>query len=183
MNVDYFISLPERLLRATAAGLGGVVYQILSLLLPGWVRGTRLYQATVARVLRILVELVGGVPGLFPTDAMPVRELAVRKVAGNAVELLSFAAVGWSPVWLLAAAADVTGGTHLYLRTFVDDLRREGEPAVVERRSGAAAPLAKVERAGGDLWRRPGLQVQPAVVAHQKDPRRRSVHDPVFDTF
>jgi hypothetical protein len=77
-------------------------------------------------VLRITVELVGGVQGVFLTEDMPVRELAVRKVAGNAVELLSFAAVGWSPVWLLAAAADVTGGTHLYLRTFVDDLRREG---------------------------------------------------------
>jgi hypothetical protein len=89
-------------------------------------RQTRFYQATIARLLRILVELVGGVPGLFPADAMPVRELAVRKVAGNAVELLSFAAVGWSPVWLLAAAADVTGGTRLYLRTFVDDLRRDG---------------------------------------------------------
>ena len=126
MKVAYFISLPERLARAAAAGLGGAIYQILSLLLPGWVRGTRFYQATVERVLRITVELVGGVQGVFLTEDMPVRELAVRKVAGNAVELLSFAAVGWSPVWLLAAAADVTGGTHLYLRTFVDDLRREG---------------------------------------------------------
>jgi hypothetical protein len=126
MNADYFISLPERLARAYAAGLGGALYQISLILLPGWVRGSRLYQATVERVLRITVELVGGVQGVFPTEEMPIQELAVRKAAGNAVELLSFAAVGWSPVWLLAAAADVTGGTQFYLRALVEDLRREG---------------------------------------------------------
>ncbi len=126
LKLDYVISFPERVVRASAAGLGGVIYQATIILLPEWVRGTRFYQATFARVLRITVELVGGVQGVFPMDDMPARELAVRKVAGNAVELLSFAAVGWSPVWLLAAAADVTGGTQFYLRTLVADLRREG---------------------------------------------------------
>ncbi len=124
--VFYIISFPERLVRAASAGLGGLIYQTSVVLLPGWIRGSRLYQATAARVLRIMVELVGDVQGVFPPDEMPVRELAVRKVAGNAIELLSFAAVGWSPVWLLAAAADVTGGTKFYLRTLVEDLRREG---------------------------------------------------------
>lgn len=123
---DYFVSLPERLLRAYAAGLGGAVYQISLVLLPDWVRGSRLYQATVERVLRITVELVGGVQGVFPTEDMPVQELAVRKAAGNVVELLSFVTVGWSPLWLLAAAADVTGGTQFYLHALVEDLRREG---------------------------------------------------------
>jgi len=126
MKVNYFISLPERLVRACAAGLGGALYQISLLLLPGWVRGSRLYQATVERVLRITVELVGGVRGVFPPEEIPVRQLAVRKAAGNVVELLSFVAVGWSPLWLLAAAADVTGGTQFYLRMLVEDLRREG---------------------------------------------------------
>jgi hypothetical protein len=126
LRFDYFISLPERLLRAYAAGLGGAVYQISLVLLPGWVRGSRLYQATVERVLRITVELVGGVQGVFPAEEMSVRELAVRKAAGNVVELLSFVAVGWSPLWLLAAAADVTGGTQFYLHALVEDLRREG---------------------------------------------------------
>ncbi|GAB4538066.1 MAG: hypothetical protein Kow0063_25510 [Anaerolineae bacterium] len=124
--IHYIISFPERLIRATAAGLGGVIYQSTLILLPEWVRGARFYQATFARLLRITVELVGGVQGVFPTDDMPVQQLAARKLAGNAVELLSFAAVGWSPVWLLAAAADVTGGTQFYLRTLVEDLRREG---------------------------------------------------------
>ena len=126
MKVDYIISSPERVVRASAAGLGGAIYQISLILLPGWVRGSKLYQATIARVLRITVELVGGVQGVFPAEDMPVQELATRKVAGNAVELLSIVTVGWSPLWLLAAAADVTGGTQFYLRALVEDLRREG---------------------------------------------------------
>jgi hypothetical protein len=125
-TVDYALSLPERLVRIAAAGLGGTAYQVFWVLLPGWVRQSRLYRATVARLLRIVIELLGGVQGAFPAEDMPVRELAVRKAAGNAVEVVGFVAVGWSPVWLLAAAADVMGGTQVYLRALVEDLQREG---------------------------------------------------------
>jgi hypothetical protein len=126
MKPGYIISLPERLLRALAAGLGGAVYEVSLLLLPEWVRRSRFYQATVARLLRIIIELVGGVPGTFPAEGMSVRQLATRKAAGNAVEMVSFVAVGWSPVWLLAAAADVVGGTQVYLRLLVEDLKSAG---------------------------------------------------------
>lgn len=138
MKLDYLLSLPERLLRALAAGLGGAVYQASLLLLPGWLRRSRFYQATIARLLRIIIELVGGVPGAFPAEAMPVRELAARKAAGNAVELVSFVAVGWSPVWLLTAAADVAGGTQVYLRLLVEDLKS----------AGALSPEADVDSVG-----------------------------------
>src|SRR3712207_7383586 len=57
---------------------------------------------------------------------MPVRELLVRKTAGNAVELSSFVAVGWSPLWLLAGASDLIGGTKVYLRALVKELRDAG---------------------------------------------------------
>ena len=42
---------------------------------------------------------------------------------GNAVELGSIAAFGFSPLWLLAAAADVTHGTRVYLDAFVRELK------------------------------------------------------------
>jgi hypothetical protein len=77
-------------------------------------------------LLRIVIELVGGVEGVYPAQEMPVRELLVRKTAGNVVELSSFMAVGWSPVWLLAGASDLVGGTKVYLRTLVRELRDEG---------------------------------------------------------
>ena len=81
-----------------------MVFETSEVVLPAFVRRSKLYQATVARVLRLVVEMVGGVLGVFGKESMPVRELAVRKLAGNAVELAGFLAFGWSPVWLLAAA-------------------------------------------------------------------------------
>lgn len=125
-RIPYVLSLPERALRAAAAGLGGVLFQVAVVLVPDAIRRSRLYQAIVARLLRIVVELVGGVQGVFPLDDVDLKELAVRKTAGNVIELASFMAVGWSPLWLLAAAADLTGGTRLYLRTLVSELQRDG---------------------------------------------------------
>jgi hypothetical protein len=95
-------------------------------MLPLAVRRSRLYQAIVGRLLRIMIELVGGVEGVYPPQEMPVRELLVRKTAGNVVELSSFVAVGWSPVWLLAGASDLIGGTKVYLHTLVKELQDEG---------------------------------------------------------
>jgi hypothetical protein len=77
-------------------------------------------------MLRIIVELVGGVRGRYAPEAISAQELAVRKLAGNALEMASFVAVGWSPLWLLAAAADLMGGTRLYLQLFVQELKRTG---------------------------------------------------------
>ena len=47
-------------------------------------------------------------------------------MAGNAVELAGFLAVGWSPVWLLAGASDLVGGSKAYLRALVAQLRDAG---------------------------------------------------------
>src|SRR5919205_3856513 len=90
----YLASLPERSARAGAALTGGLVYETGEVLLPLAVRRSRVYQAVVGRLLRITIELVGGVEGVFPTEEMQARELLVRKTAGNAVEIASFMAVG-----------------------------------------------------------------------------------------
>ncbi len=126
MNNRYLISLPERMVRAVAASMGGLIYEATEVLLPGWLRRSRLYRAIVAAFLRIVVELVGGVTGVLPPDDVGVEELAVRKTAGSVIELASFLAVGWSPLWLLAATADLTGGTRTYLRALVSELQRDG---------------------------------------------------------
>lgn len=126
MKYVYWISLPERTLRAVAASLGGLLFEATQVLLPAWLRRSHLYQATVYRMLRLTVEGVGGVKGVMPPDDVDVGKLAVRKAAGNVVELASFVAVGWSPLWLLAAAADLTGGARVYLRALVAEIKREG---------------------------------------------------------
>jgi hypothetical protein len=127
---SYLASLPERTARAGAALAGGLVYEASEVVLPGAVRRSRLYQAIVGRLLRITIELVGGVEGVYPSEEMQARELLVRKTAGNAVELASFLAVGWSPGWLLAGASNLVGGSKADLRALVaesssfEELRR-----------------------------------------------------------
>ena len=119
----YVVSLPERLLRATAAGGGGLLLEAADHILPPAARESKLYQCTVARPFRITVEFVGGVEGRFPSE-MSAPELVKRKVAGNIVELGCVFTVGFSPLWFLAAASDVTNGTRVYLDTFVRELKR-----------------------------------------------------------
>ena len=126
MKHRYLVSLPERIVRALASSVGGLIYEATEVLLPGWLRRSRLYQAIVAALLRITVELVGGATGVLPPDDVGVEELAMRKTAGGVIELASFMAVGWSPLWLLAAAADLTGGTRTYLHALVLELQRDG---------------------------------------------------------
>lgn len=122
----YLASLPERTVRAGAALVGGLLNETSNLLLPRQLRRSRLYQATVAQLMRITVEMVGDVQGVFPGETIPVQELFIRKSAGNVIEVASFLAVGWSPVWLLAAASDLVGGTRTYLRTLVVELKQAG---------------------------------------------------------
>ena len=125
-SLDYALSLPERTLRAVAAGLGGLLFELAQVLLPGWLRRTRLYRAIVAGTLRIAIELVGGATGILPPDEVSAQELAVRKAAGTGIEMAGLLLIGWSPLWLFAAAADLTGGTRTYLKALVAELRRDG---------------------------------------------------------
>ena len=125
-NPAYALSLPERALRAGAAILGGTLFEAAQVLLPGWLRQTRLYQAIVAGSLRITIELVGGATGVLPPEPVTAEQLAIRKMAGTGIELAGLMLVGWSPLWLFAATADVTGGTRTYLRALVAELRQLG---------------------------------------------------------
>ena len=119
----YVVSLPERLVRATAAGGGGLLLEVADHILPPAARDSKLYQCTIARPFRITVEFVGGVEGRFPLE-MSAPELVKRKVAGNVVEAGCVFTIGFSPLWFLAAASDVTNGTRAYLDAFVRELKR-----------------------------------------------------------
>ena len=149
MNIGYIESLPERGVRAVAAVGGGAIYEATEVLLPGWLRRSRLYRAVIATFLRIVVELVGGVTGVLPSDDVDVGQLAVRKAAGNVIEIAGLLAIGWSPLWLLAAVADLTGGTRTYLRALVAELRRDGFLSQDEDIASAEELLSVLENASG----------------------------------
>jgi hypothetical protein len=128
-RLTFLASLPERAVRALAALLGGALHETFELALPRLVRRSRLYEATAKNLLRVTIELLGGVEARAPVEhehEPDPRKLAVRKGAGNVVELGSIAAFGFSPLWILAAAADVSHGSRVYLDAFVAELVRVG---------------------------------------------------------
>jgi hypothetical protein len=51
----YLISLPERLIRALAAAAGGLIFEATQVLFPAWLRRSRIYQAVVYRLLRLVI--------------------------------------------------------------------------------------------------------------------------------
>ena len=126
-RLHFAASLPERVVRSAAALVGGTVHETAQILLPRLVRRSRFYEATAKNLLRILVEGVGAVEAASREPAAaPPGELAARKGAGNVVELGSILAFGFSPLWLLAAASDVTRGSRVYLRELVEELKAAG---------------------------------------------------------
>jgi hypothetical protein len=145
----YPASLPERGLRAGAAVAGGLLQETSEVLLPRALRGSRVYQATVGRLLRIVVELIGGVEMPAAADAIPAGELALRKTAGNAIELVGLVGFGASPLWVLAAISDLTGGTRAYLQALVGELRRSGVLGAETHVRSAEELLGILERSTG----------------------------------
>ena len=149
----FLVSLPERVVRTVAAIVGGTAHETVELVLPRLVRRSRLYEATAKNLLRITVELVGGVQrpatGVQHEFEPSPGKLAVRKGAGNVVELGSIFAFGFSPLWILAAAADVTRGTRVYLDALVDELKDAGVLAREARLGSVDELLAALEGASG----------------------------------
>jgi len=127
-RLAFLLSLPERAVRGVFALVGGGVHETAELVLPRLVRRSRLYEATARNLLRVSIELVGveAAPGAADEYEPSASRLAIRKTAGNVVELGSIAAFGFSPLWLLAAGADVTHGTRVYLDAFVRELKMAG---------------------------------------------------------
>ena len=164
-RLAFLVSFPERLVRTVAAALGGVVHETAQLVLPRFVRRSRLYEATAKNLLRVTIELVGGVERPPATDEVEpdAGKLAARKVAGNAVELGSIAAFGFSPLWLLAAASDVSRGTRVYLDAFVVELKEAGVLAPSVELTTVDELLAALEGATGTTARL--IDVPPFEVA------------------
>jgi hypothetical protein len=122
----YLLSLPERVVRS-ALGLGaGLAREVGEVALPRSIRRSRLYQNLVDAMLRYLIEEVGGVEGVYTAEELLPANFLARRTAGNAVEALGLVAFRVSPVWILAALADLSGmGRHL-IPEIADALKARG---------------------------------------------------------
>ena len=149
---SYVFSLPERVVRSASAVAGGLLREVGEVAVPAAVRRTKLYQNMVDSTLRFLIEQVGEVEGEWPEQQKLAENFALRRAAGNGIEMAGILAFRVSPVWVLAALADVSGAGRRLIREITESLKQEGllEPGAtfetidqmldgLERASGRAA--------------------------------------------
>jgi len=80
----------------------------------------------VGVTLRFLIEQVGEVEGIYPSENRLAENFILQRTASHGIELLGILAFRASPVWVLAALADVTGGGQRLMREFAGALKEEG---------------------------------------------------------
>jgi hypothetical protein len=125
-GVRYAVSLPERLVRSASALAAGAVHEVAAVALPSGFRRGRLYRNLVDVTLKFLIENVGGVPAAAPSEEKLGEDFLVRRAAGNGIELMGIVAFRASPVWVLAALADVAGFGRQLIPEIAESLKKEG---------------------------------------------------------
>jgi hypothetical protein len=125
-SVRYVASLPERLVRSASALTAGLLHEVAAVVLPLGLRRGQLYRNLVGVPLRFLLTEVGQVHGALPTEQEVVQDFLLRKAAGNGIELMGILAFRASPVWVLAALADVCGFGRRIIPDIAAELQREG---------------------------------------------------------
>jgi hypothetical protein len=123
---SYLLSLPERVVRSVSALAGGLLHEIGTATLPDGVRRSKLYTNLVEMTLRFLVESVGEVDGVFPSEEKLNEDFILRRTAGGGLEMIGILAFRASPVWILAALSDVTGAGRHLLAEITRSLQEEG---------------------------------------------------------
>ena len=122
----YLCSIPERFLRSLTGIGGGAAREVSKILLPARVRRSRLYRSLVGSTLRFLIEQVGQIKETQDddTESLP-SDFLIRRAAGNVVELAGIVSFHASPVWVLAALADVAGAGRELIEEVAEALQKE----------------------------------------------------------
>lgn len=122
----YLLSLPERVLRSASALAGGLVREIGNVTVPAAIRRTTTYRTMVEATLRFMIEEVGQVEGVYPKAGELAKGFLLRKAAGHGLDLAGILAFRASPMWVMAALADLSGtGRHL-VQEISETLKQEG---------------------------------------------------------
>jgi hypothetical protein len=122
----YLLSLPERVVRSTTAVAAGLARELGDVTVPPAVRRTRTYQSLVDSTLRFLIEQVGWVEGVYPAEGRLAEDFALRRAAGNGLELIGILTFHASPVWVMAVLADLSGAGRRLVQEICESLKQEG---------------------------------------------------------
>jgi hypothetical protein len=123
---QYLLSLPERVLRSVSALAAGLVREIGNVTLPKGIRRTRFYQTMVETTLRFLIEQVGQVQGAYPAEGKLAENFLLQRTLGDGIDLAGIVAFHASPVWVLAALADISGAGRQLMDEITASLKGEG---------------------------------------------------------
>jgi len=113
-------------MRAVLGLSAGAAREVGEMALPDGVRNSQLYQNLVDTTLRFLIEDVGGAEGVYKSSGQLPDDFLARRTAGNAVEVLGIVAFRASPVWVLAALADVCGVGRQLIPEIAGALKAQG---------------------------------------------------------
>jgi hypothetical protein len=122
----YLLSLPERVVRSAAALAGGLIRELGDVTVPAAVRRTKTYQTMVEIALRFMIEQVGQVEGVYPSEGELATNFLLRRTAGHGIELAGLLAFRASPVWIMAALADISGAGRQIVQEISEALKEEG---------------------------------------------------------
>jgi hypothetical protein len=148
---QFLLSLPERVLRSVSALAAGLVREIGNVTLPKAIRRTRLYQTLVESTLRFLIEQVGEVEGAYPPEGKLAERFLLQRTVGDGIDLAGLAAFHASPVWVLAALADISGAGRQLLEEISASLKEEGLLDRDTRFENIDQVLDGLERTAGQL--------------------------------
>lgn len=122
----YLLSLPERVVRSALGLSAGLLREVGDVVLPRGVRRSQLYQSLVDTTLRFVIEQVAGAKDVYPAEVQLPNDFLARRGAGNAIELLGIVAFRVSPVWVLAALADLSGFGRRLIPEIAEELKAQG---------------------------------------------------------
>jgi hypothetical protein len=76
--------------------------------------------------LRFLIEQVGQVQGVYPNEGKLAENFLLRRTLGDGIDLAGVIAFHASPVWVLAALADISGAGRQLMDEITASLKDEG---------------------------------------------------------
>lgn len=150
-GVRYAASLPERVVRSASALAAGTVREVATVTLPVGLRRGRFYRSLVDVTLQFLVENVGGVSSPHPSGDELGEDFLLRRTAGNGIELMGIIAFRASPVWVLAALADIAGFGRQLIPEVAETMKKEGLLAPDGSFASMEQLLRGLERSSGQL--------------------------------
>ncbi|MBC7960266.1 MAG: hypothetical protein H7X94_10395 [Vallitaleaceae bacterium] len=119
----YVMSVPERTIKSIVSVGTGISSLLTKLLLPSAVKDSATYRVTFGMLQQFLIEKVAEVEA--SDKKMPLKDhYVVRKAAGAVIEGVGLVSIRFSPVWMLAILSDVSGGSRIYLKRLLEDLKK-----------------------------------------------------------